>query len=138
MARAHQTWGEERIADELLLRLGIAVSPRTVRRYMRRPEPARPPSSRQTWRTFVQNHFAQMVACDFFVVVTARFRLLYVFLVLEISTRRVLHWNVTAHPRADWTAQQFRNISTGEQLHRSVVHDRDAVSLALWTTCYGP
>src|SRR5437667_5353639 len=56
MARANQTEGEERIAAELLLKLGISLSPRTVRRYVRRPVPSRPRSSSQTWRTFVRNH----------------------------------------------------------------------------------
>jgi transposase InsO family protein len=51
----------------------------------------------------------------------------YVFLVLEIGTRRILHWNVTEHPTAEWTAQQFRGIRTGDEPYRFVVHDRDAV-----------
>jgi putative transposase len=127
MARANQTWGEERIAAELLLKLGISVSPRTVRRYMRRPVPSRPRSSSQTWRTFVRNHSRETLACDFFVVVTATFRVVYVFLVLDIGTRRILHWNVTEHPTAGWTVQQFRSVLTGEEPYRFIVHDRDAV-----------
>jgi transposase InsO family protein len=127
MARANQTWGEERIAAELLLKLGVSVSPRTVRRYMRRPVPSRPRSSSQTWRTFVRNHSREALACDFFVVVTATFRVVYVFLVLDIGTRRILHWNVTEHPTAKWTVQQFRSVLTGEEPYRFIVHDRDAV-----------
>jgi putative transposase len=127
MARANQTWGEERIAAELLLKLGVSVSPRTVRRYMRRPVPSRPRSSSQTWRTFVQNHSRETLACDFVVVVTAAFRVVYVFLVLDIGTRRILHWNVTEHPTAEWTVQQFRSVLTGEEPYRFIVHDRDAV-----------
>jgi putative transposase len=127
MARANRTWGEERIAAELLLKLGIAVSPRTVRRYMRRPIPARPSSSSQTWNTFVRNHARETLACDFFVTVTATFRLVYVFLVLEIGTRRIVHWNVTEHPTSEWSVQQFRSCVTGDQPYRFVVHDRDAV-----------
>ena len=68
MARANRTWGEERIAAELLLKSGVAVSPRTVRRYMRRPVSPRPCSSPQTWSTFVRNHARETLACDFFVV----------------------------------------------------------------------
>ena len=127
MARANHTWGEERIAAELLLKLGVAISPRTVRRYMRRPMPSRPRSSSQTWSTFVRNHARETLACDFFVVVTATFRLVYVFLVLEIGTRRILHWNVTEHPTAEWTVQQFRSVLTGDEPYRFIVHDRDAV-----------
>jgi putative transposase len=126
MAAANRTWGEERIAAELLLKLGIRVSPRTVRRYM----PSRPPHQKpgtQTWSTFVRNHARFVLASDFFVVVTATFRLLYVFVVLEVGTRRILHWNVTTHPTADWTAQQFRTIVPGDQGHQFVIHDRDTI-----------
>ena len=130
MARANQTWGEERIAAELLLKLGVAVSPRTVRRYMHRPVSPRPSSSPQSWSTFVRNHARETLACDFFVAVTATFRLVYVFVVLEIGTRRILHWNVTEQPTAEWTAQQFRSALTGDEPYRFVVHDRDAVFAA--------
>ena len=126
MATANRTWGEARIAAELLLKLGIRLSPRTVRRYM----PPRPPRGRtgtQAWSTFVRNHAQAVLACDFFVVVTATFRVLYVFVVLEVGTRRILHWNLTAHPTAEWTAQQFRMIVAGDQPHRFVIHDRDAI-----------
>jgi hypothetical protein len=68
-----------------------------------------------------------VLASDFFVVVTATFRILYVFVVLEVGTRRILHWNVTAHPTADWTAQQFRMIVPGDQAHRFVIRDRDTI-----------
>jgi putative transposase len=127
MAKANRTWGEERIAAELLLKLGIAVSPRTVRRYMRRPRPVRSGARTQTWRTFMRNHAREVLACDFFVTVTARFRLVYVFIVLEIGTRRLVHWNVTEHPTAAWVVQQFRTCITGESAHRFVVHDRDSI-----------
>jgi putative transposase len=126
MAVANCTWGEERIAAELLVKLGIRVSPRTVRRYMpsRRPRPSR---GTQAWSTFVRNHARSVLASDFFVVVTASFRVLYVFVVLEVGSRRILHWNVTAHPTAEWTSQQFRMSVRGDQAHRFVVHDRDTI-----------
>ena len=108
MATANRRWGEERIAAELLLKLGIRVSPRTVRRYMpsRNGPPTRPGS--QAWATFVRNHARAMLACDFLVAVTATFRTIYIFIVMDIGTRQIVHWNVTAHPTAAWTAQQFR------------------------------
>ena len=81
----------------------------------------------QVVSTFLRNHARETLACDFFVVVTATFRLVYVFLVLDIGSRRILHWNVTEHPTAEWTAQQFRGILTGDEPYRFVVHDRDAV-----------
>ena len=68
-----------------------------------------------------------MLACDFFVVVTATFRIFYVFVVLEVGTRRIRHWNVTEHPTAEWTAQQFRMVMLGDERHRFLIHDRDSI-----------
>jgi putative transposase len=127
MARTNQTWGVERIAAELLLKVGVSVSPRTDRRYMQRPVPPRRRSSSQTWRTFIANHARETLACDFFVAVTATLRLVYVLLVMEVGTRRILYWNVTEHPTTEWTVQQFRDFLTGEAPYRFVVHDRDSV-----------
>jgi len=127
MAAANRTWGEERIASELLLKLGICVSPRTVRRYMPRSAAPRGGARSQMWSTFVRNHASAVLACDFFVAVTATFRVFYIFVVLEVGTRRILHWNVTDNPTAAWTAQQFRMIVSGEQSHRWVIHDRDSI-----------
>jgi putative transposase len=84
MAVTNRTWGEERIAAELLVKLGIRVSPRTVRRYM----PVRPPCASRgkgtrAWSSFVRNHARSVLASDFFVVVTATFRVIYVFVVME-------------------------------------------------------
>jgi transposase InsO family protein len=127
MAAANRTWGEERIAAELRVKLGIRVSPRTVRRYMPHGAAPRGGGRSQLWSTFVRNHSHAVLACDFFVVVTATFRVFYVFVVLEVGTRRILHWNVTEHPTADWTAQQFRMVVSGDQPHRWVIHDRDSI-----------
>ena len=103
------TWGEERIAAELRVKLGLTLSPRTVSRYM----PSRPRSrggrSAQSWATFLHNHAGVVLASDFFIVVTATFQRLYVFVMLDIGTRRVVHWNLTDHPTAAWTTQQVRN-----------------------------
>ena len=59
--------------------------------------------------------------------VTASFRVLYVFVIMEVGTRRITHFNVTAHPTAEWTLQQFREVVTGEKPHRFIIHDRDSV-----------
>jgi len=127
MANDNPAWGEERIAAELLLKVGIRISPRTVRRYMPKDRgPRRGPSS-QRWMTFVRNHAEGILACDFFVTVTASFRVLYVFVVMEVGKRRIAHVNVTAHPTADWTLQQFREVITGEKPYRFLVHDRDSI-----------
>ena len=127
MAENNPTWGEERIASELLLKLGIRVSPRTVRRYMPKSLDPWNGVSSQRWMTFVRNHAHAILACDFFVSVTARFRLLYVFVIMEVGTRRIAHFNVTEHPTADWTLQQFREVITGEQPQRFLIHDRDSI-----------
>jgi len=65
----------------------------------------RAPDPKQRWLTFVHYHAKVIVACDFFVVITATFRVLYVFVLMEVGTRRILHHNVTAHPTAEWTLQ---------------------------------
>ena len=119
-------WGEERIANELLVKLGICVSPRTVRKYL----PVRPPAhprDDQRWSTFLRNHATAILACDFFVAVTATFRMLYVFVVIEHSTRRLAHINVTANPNADWTLQQLREVVGNGGGHRYLIHDRDRI-----------
>src|SRR5438445_7080547 len=67
------------------------------------------------------------VACDFFVVVTARFRILFVFLMMEIGTRRILHCNVTGHPTAEWTLQQFREAIPCDHPYRFLIRDRDSI-----------
>jgi putative transposase len=103
MARANPTWGEERLADELLLKLGLTVSPRTVGRYLQRLRPFSGDRPSQRWTTFVRNHARAVLACDFFTTITVHFRILYVFVVLDVGTRRIVHWNVTEHPTADWT-----------------------------------
>jgi hypothetical protein len=84
-------------------------------------------SSSQHWMTFVRNHAKAMLASDFFMVVTARFQILYMFVVMEVGSRKIAHCNVTSHPTADWTLQQFREVITGEQPYRFPIHDRDSI-----------
>ena len=127
IAAANVTWGEERIANELNLKLGIRVSPRTVGKYLRTGRPPRTPDPKQRWLTFVRNHAQVIVAGDFFVVVTATFRTLYVFVLMELGSRRILHHNVTPHPTAEWAAQQFREALPGGHAYRFLIHDRDSI-----------
>jgi len=129
MAQENPTWGQARVAAELSVKLGIYVSPRTVRVYWP-PEPERRGprrTSSQRWKTFVRNHAQSIVACDFLVVVTARFRILYVFLLMEVGTRRVLHCKVTGHPTAEWTLQQFREAIASDHTYRFLIRDRDSI-----------
>jgi len=121
---ANPRWGAPRIHGELM-KLGLDIAETTVAKYMVRP---RRPSS-QTWKTFLKNHMRDMVSTDFFVVPTATFRLLFVFLVLSHDRRRVVHFAVTSHPTAEWTAQQLRYAFPWDTAPRYLLRDRDS--------CYG-
>lgn len=126
MVEENPTWGQGRVADELALKLGILISPRTVGAYWPNQSGNRGPSS-QRWNTFVRNHSRSLLACDFLVVVTARFSQLYVFVLMEIGTRRIVHSNVTSHPTAAWTLQQFREGLPSDHGHAFLIHDRDSI-----------
>jgi putative transposase len=129
MARENPTWGQARVAAELALKLGISLSPRTVRAYW--PEDMRPNGRRsQCWMTFVRNHAQAIVACDFVVTVTASFRILYVFVVMEIGSRKLLHVNVTPHPTSSWTLQQLREAIPSDHAYRWLIHDRSGIFTA--------
>ena len=122
MARENPTWGAPRIHGELL-KLGFELGEATVSRYM--PLRRKPPS--QTWRSFLQNHTQDLVSIDFFVVPTATFRVLYVFLVLEHERRRIVHFNVTDAPSAQWTGQQLVNAFPDDSAPKYVIRDRDKI-----------
>jgi len=92
MAKENPSSGGQWIADELSVELGVLVSPRTVRRYLQKMPGPRGISS-QRWSTFVRNHAQAIVASDFFTVVTASFRVLHVFVAMEVGSRRLLHIN---------------------------------------------
>jgi putative transposase len=111
MSAANPLWGAPRIHGELL-KLGIDVSQATVGRYMTwRPKVPSP-----TWRTFLHNHLTDIAAIDMFVVATATFRLLYAVIVLGHDRRRIIHFDVTAHPSQDWLARQNdRGVSLGHR-----------------------
>ena len=122
MCRENPVWGAPRIHGELL-KLGIDVGQTSVGKYMLRRH--KPPS--QTWRTFLENHVKTLVSVDFFTVPTIRFEILYVFLVLAHDRRRIVHFNVTAHPTAEWTMQQLREAFPFEQIPRYLLRDRDRI-----------
>ena len=102
MWQANPTWGSPRIQAELA-KLGIPISDSTIRKY--RPKGHRSGSA-QTSTTFLHTHAKELIAVDFFSVPTATFGVLYVFLVLAHARRKVLHFNITQAPSAQWTAQQ--------------------------------
>lgn len=129
MVQENPTWGEERVAGELSVKLGILVSPRTMRAYWPEKPGLRGPrrTASQHWRAFVLNHAKAIVATDFLVAITAGFRVLYVFVVMEVGSRRILHCNVTDHPTAAWALQQFREAIPSDHPYRFLIHDRDSI-----------
>ena len=122
MSGASPAWGSPRIVGELR-KLGIEVAKSTVDKCMVRPR--RPPSP--TWRAFLANHVKDLVSIDFFTVPTLRFEILFVFIILVHARRRILHFNITAHPTAEWTAQQIVEAFPWETATRFLLRDRDAV-----------
>jgi transposase InsO family protein len=124
MAEMNVGWGAPRIHGELL-KLGIEISEISVSRYM----PKRPPSagSRQRWTTFLRNHIGETLAIDFAVVPTVTFGILYVFFVLSLERRRILHFNVTRHPTAEWTAQQIVESCPFDLPGRYLIRDNDKI-----------
>jgi putative transposase len=122
MANANPLWGAPRIHGEIL-KLGIDVAERTVSRLM----PKRRPHPSQTWRTFLTNHVRDLVSIDFFAVPTARLRVLFVLVVLVHHRRRVVHFNVTEHPTAAWTAQQIVAAFPDDSAPSYLLRDRDQV-----------
>ncbi len=100
------------------------MSPRTVQTYLLEKPPGgrRPAVPSQRWMTFVHNHAKAMLACDFFVSVSVRFRVMYVFVLMEVGTRRLIHFNITSHPMATWTLQQLREAVDNEPGYRFLIH----------------
>jgi transposase InsO family protein len=123
MSRENPLWGSERIRGELL-KLGIVVSNRSIRRYRwRRPSPV----GTQRWRSFLKNELKGIWAADLLVVQTVGFRTLYVFFVIAHNRREIVHFNVTDSPTAAWIWQQVLNATPCGSQPTYLVHDRDAV-----------
>ena len=122
MSRSNPLWGAPRVHGELM-KLGITISQAAVSKYMVRDR--KPPS--QTWRSFLDNHLADLASIDFFTVPTATFRVLFAFVVLSHERRRIVHFNVTEHPSAEWTAQQMVNAFPWDTAPRYLIRDRDQI-----------
>ena len=126
----HPEWGEDKIAEELAAKFGINHSGSTVRRYMvaRLTTPRGGLRyDRQIWRTFVKNHANQMWSCDFLTQYTALFSVAYVFVVMEIGSRRIVHCGVTSSPTLPWVKQQLREATPWGETPRFLVHDNDGI-----------
>ena len=120
MSNANPLWGAPRIHGELL-KLGIDVGQTSVAKYMIRRRS--PPS--QGWKTFLHNHADGIAAMDLLVVPTLSFRLLYGLLTMGRGRRHILWFGVTAHPTAEWIANQITEACGWEQVPRYLVRDRD-------------
>jgi transposase InsO family protein len=117
---ANPLWGAPRIHGELL-KLGIDIGQTSVAKYVVRSR--RPPS--QGWKTFLHNHADGIAAMDLFVVPTISFRLLYGLLIVRHGRRQILWFGVTAHPTAEWIANQITEACGWEQAPRYLIRDRD-------------
>jgi putative transposase len=122
MWKSNPTWGAPRIVGELR-KLGIDVAKSTVEKYRRRSR--KPPSP--TWKAFLNNHVKDIVACDFFTVPTVTCQVLFVFILLAHARRRIVHFNITQHPTAQWTAQQIVEAFPWDTAPRYLLRDRDAI-----------
>ncbi len=122
MWRSNPTWGSPRIVGELG-KLGIHVAKSTVEKY--RPRLRKLPSP--TWKAFLKNHVKDLVSCDFFTVPTVTYKVLFVFVILVHDRRRIVHFNVTEHPTAKWTAQQIVEAFPWDEAPRYLLRDRDAI-----------
>jgi transposase InsO family protein len=123
MAEENVGWGAPKIHGELQ-KLGFAVSERTVARYLRQVRRRGDPC--KSWLAFLANHREVIAAFDFFTVPTVTFKLLYGFFVIEHGRRKILHFNVTQHPTAEWVVQQLRETFPDAGPYRYVILDRDA------------
>jgi putative transposase len=122
MSEENPLWGAPRIQAELKL-LGFNMAESTVAKY--RLKIRKPPS--QTWKTFLSNHAETIAGIDFFTVPTATFRNLYCFIILIHSRRQIVHFNVTDHPTAAWTAQQMIEAFPEDASPRFLLRDRDSI-----------
>jgi putative transposase len=122
MWQANPTWGLPRIVGELH-KLGIDVAKSTVETYRLRPRQSPLP----IWKTFLHNHVKDLIALDFFVVPTVTHKVLFVLLILAHERRRVVHFNITEHPTAQWTAQQVVEAFPWDEAPRYLLRDRDRI-----------
>jgi len=122
MSSENCLWGAPRIHGELL-KLGYDICETTIAKYM----VGNPGPSAQTWRTFIQNHMSELVAIDFFTVHTATFRTLYVFVILSLDRRKIVHFNITTNPTAGWTSLQLIQVFPFDSAPRFLIRDRDGI-----------
>jgi transposase InsO family protein len=120
MAEKNWLWGAEKIQGELL-KLGIKVSKRTIQKYMKKVRKR----SSQNWRTFLKNHAHQIWACDFTTATSLFFIPIYIFVIMELESRRIVHTAVTLKPTDEWTAQQLREATPWDNRPKYLIRDND-------------
>lgn len=125
MAHDNRLWGSKRIRDELR-KLGYRLTKCTVTKYMRQIRPTLPPfKSGQSWSAFVKNHDYKLWACDFLQTCDMWFRTLFVFFIIEVGSRRIVHVAVTRQPTDIWVAQQLREATPFDTRPRFLIRDND-------------
>jgi hypothetical protein len=122
MAEENRSWGAERIRGELL-KLGLRVSKSTIQKYIH--EVRKPGSPKQTWGTFLRNHAKEIWACDFLQTYDLFFRTVFVFIIIELGSRRVVQFGVTRNPTDTWLAQQLREATPFGEGPRYLIRDND-------------
>ncbi|MDQ7818053.1 MAG: integrase core domain-containing protein [Melioribacteraceae bacterium] len=121
MANENPLWGIPRIHGEIL-KLGFYISESTVQRYIPKKTGR---TSGQRWKTFLKNHASEIISIDFLTVPSINFMLLYVLVFLSHERRKIIHFNVTAHPNAEWTIQQLRNAFDNSEIPNYLIRDRN-------------
>jgi hypothetical protein len=129
MTEENRTWGAKRIRGELL-KLGLRASKSAVQKYIQEVRKSLP--SKQNWSTFLHNHASQIWACDFLQTYDIFFRTVFVFVIMELGSRRVVHFGVTRHPRDQWIAQQLRNATPFREGPRFLIRDNECVLTSCW------
>jgi putative transposase len=122
MVQDNQLWGAERIRGELL-KLGITLSKRTIQKYIRLVR--KTPSFSHNWAAFIRNHIGNIWACDFAVAYDWLFRPVYIFVIMELKKRRIIHIGVTDSPTDEWTTQQLREATPCGEHPKYLIRDRD-------------
>ena len=123
ISRENPDWGEDQIALELRLKLGVEHSPSTIRRYM--VHGGRPPKS--TWRTFLSSHVHEIFAMDFTTQFLWNYNVLYILVIMELDRRRVVRVAVTTSPTLAWVKQQIREATPWGDGPQFLIHDNDGI-----------
>jgi hypothetical protein len=123
MAKENRTWGAERIRGELL-KLGLRVSKCSIQKHIQ--EARGPRSPMQTWATFLRNHANDIWAVDFLQTYDLLFRAIFLFVVIELGSRRLVHFGVTRSPTDAWVAQQLREATPFGEGPRFLIRDNDS------------